>query len=109
MPLSSLKSCGSPLAPRDWASGNGVIPLSPHPRVEAPRLVAIVGPTATGKSQLALDLAKAFHPFYQQCRVVSQDPGDLPVTMARLKLVDAVRIVFARCLSLMGMAAPERM
>ncbi len=60
MPLSSLKSCGSPLAPRIWASGNGVIPLSPHPRVEAPRLVAIVGPTATGKSQLALDLAKAF-------------------------------------------------
>ena len=62
-----------------------------------------------GLPHYALDLAKAFHPFYQQCRVVSQDPGDLPVTMARLKLVDAVRVVFARCLSLMGMAAPDRM
>ncbi len=62
-----------------------------------------------GLPHYALDLAKAFHPFYQQCRVVSQEPDDLPVTMARLKLVDAVRVVFARCLSLMGMAAPERM
>ena len=62
-----------------------------------------------GLPHYALDLAKAFHPFYHQCRVVSQDPGDLGVTMARLKLVDAVRVVFARCLSLMGMAAPERM
>ena len=57
----------------------------------------------------ALDLAKSFHPFYQQCRVVSQDPNDLALTKARLKLVDAVRVVFARCLSLMGMSAPERM
>jgi arginyl-tRNA synthetase len=62
-----------------------------------------------GLPHYALELAKAFHPFYQQCRVVSQDPDDLPITMARLKLVDAVRVVFARCLSLMGMAAPERM
>ena len=35
-----------------------MIPLRPH-RV-APRLVAVVGPTATGKSKLALDLAKTF-------------------------------------------------
>ena len=35
-----------------------MIPLQPH-RV-APRLVAVVGPTATGKSKLALDLAKTF-------------------------------------------------
>ncbi len=62
-----------------------------------------------GLPHYALDLAKAFHPFYQQCRVVSQDPDDLGITMARLKLVDAVRVVFARCLALMGMAAPERM
>ena len=62
-----------------------------------------------GLPHYALDLAKAFHPFYQQCRVVSQDPADMGITMARLKLVDAVRVVFARCLALMGMAAPERM
>ncbi len=57
----------------------------------------------------SLDLAKAFHPFYQQCRVVSQNREELPITKARLLLVDAVRVVFARCLDLMGMAAPERM
>ena len=79
--------------------------------VQLPEVVAMAAENLEpqGLPHYALDLAKAFHPFYQQCRVVSQDPGDLPVTMARLKLVDAVRVVFARCLSLMGMAAPERM
>ncbi len=57
----------------------------------------------------ALELATAFHWFYQQCRVVSSDPADEAVTLARLKLVEASRIVLARCLSLMGMSAPERM
>ncbi len=79
--------------------------------VQLPEVVAMAAENLEpqGLPHYALDLAKAFHPFYQQCRVVSQNPGDLPVTMARLKLVDAVRVVFARCLSLMGMAAPERM
>lgn len=54
----------------------------------------------------AQDLATIFHSFYQQCRVVSSDQA---VTKARLKLVMAARIVLARVLSLMGMAAPERM
>ncbi|MFC1935948.1 arginine--tRNA ligase [Chloroflexota bacterium] len=57
----------------------------------------------------ATELATAFHWFYQQCRVVSSEPGDEAVTLARLKLVEACRIVLARCLSLMSMAAPERM
>ena len=79
--------------------------------VQLPEVVAMAAENLEpqGLPHYALDLAKAFHPFYQQCRVVSQDPDDLPITMARLKLVDAVRVVFARCLSLMGMAAPERM
>ena len=79
--------------------------------VQLPEVVAMAAENLEpqGLPHYALDLAKAFHPFYQQCRVVSQDPDDLGVTMARLKLVDAVRVVFARCLSLMGMAAPERM
>ena len=79
--------------------------------VQLPEVVAMAAENLEpqGLPHYALDLAKAFHPFYQQCRVVSQDPADLPITMARLKLVDAVRVVFARCLSLMGMAAPERM
>jgi arginyl-tRNA synthetase len=55
------------------------------------------------------ELATAFHWFYQQCRVVSSEPGDEGITAARLKLVDAARIGLGRCLALMGMAAPERM
>jgi arginyl-tRNA synthetase len=54
----------------------------------------------------AQELAASFHSFYKQCRVVSEDEE---LTSARLKLVEAARIVFARTLSLMGMAVPERM
>lgn len=57
----------------------------------------------------SMDLATAFHNFYHQCRVVSSDPEDAEITRARLKLVDAARIVLGRCLSLMGMNAPDEM
>ncbi len=56
-----------------------------------------------------VELATAFHWFYQQCRVVSNEPGDEAITQARLKLTEACRAVLARCLSLMSMSAPERM
>ena len=57
----------------------------------------------------ASELATAFHWFYQQCRVVSSEPQDLPLTKARLKLVQAARITLASALDLMGMDAPEHM
>ena len=57
----------------------------------------------------SLELATAFHWFYQQCRVVSSEPADAGLTRARLKLVDAARTVLARCLGLMQMAAPDKM
>jgi len=57
----------------------------------------------------ALDLAGDFHSFYKQCRVVSSDPADQALNLARLKLVAAAKIVLARTLHLMGMAAPEEM
>ena len=57
----------------------------------------------------ALELATAFHWFYQQCRVVSSAPGDAEMTKARLKLVEASQTVLARSLSLMGMTTPEQM
>jgi arginyl-tRNA synthetase len=57
----------------------------------------------------AMGLATAFHWFYQQCRVVSSAPEDMPLTKARLKLVDASRVALARSLGLMGMTAPEKM
>jgi len=54
----------------------------------------------------AQDLATVFHSFYKQCRVVSQNEA---LTKARLKLVEATKIVLAKTLSLMGMTAPDRM
>jgi arginyl-tRNA synthetase len=54
----------------------------------------------------AQDLATVFHSFYKQCRVVSQNEA---LTKARLKLVEATRIVLAKTLYLMGMTAPDRM
>ena len=56
-----------------------------------------------------LELATAFHSFYESCRVLSSDPADGDMTLARLKLTEASRIVVGRCLELMGMSAPERM
>ncbi len=57
----------------------------------------------------AQELAGVFHGFYRDCRVVSSDPADREITLARLKLVDAARTVLARTLHLMGMNAPETM
>jgi len=57
----------------------------------------------------AQDLATVFHSFYKQCRVVSQYAEDEAITKARLKLVEAAKLVLARTLTLMGMTAPEQM
>ena len=57
----------------------------------------------------AQDLATVFHSFYKQCRVVSQHTEDEAITKARLKLVEAAKLVLARTLDLMGMTAPEKM
>ena len=57
----------------------------------------------------AVALATAFHGFYERCRVVSSAPEDAEITRARLKLVEAARIVLARCLALMLMDAPTEM
>ena len=57
----------------------------------------------------AMELATAFHHFYENCRVISANPEDNELTLGRLKLVAAAQIVFRRALTLMGMSAPERM
>lgn len=54
----------------------------------------------------AMELSTAFHNFYEKCRIVTDDRS---VTAARLKLVEAARIVLAKTLRLMGMGTPERM
>ena len=57
----------------------------------------------------AMELATAFHHFYENCRVVSADAADNNITLARLKLVSAAQVAFRRTLTLMGMSAPDRM
>jgi arginyl-tRNA synthetase len=52
------------------------------------------------------ELATTFHIFYKQCRVISENDD---LTRARLKLVQATKIILAKSLSLMGIKAPERM
>jgi arginyl-tRNA synthetase len=57
----------------------------------------------------AMELANTFHLFYDNCRVLSNDPADGPLMKARLKLVEAAKITLARTLTLMGMSTPEQM
>ena len=57
----------------------------------------------------ALDLATAFHLFYEKCRVVSGVSGEEEITKARLKLAEASKTCLARCLQLMSMETPQRM
>tara|TARA_Y100000815_G_scaffold181194_1_gene165144 strand:- start:212 stop:634 length:423 start_codon:yes stop_codon:yes gene_type:complete len=57
----------------------------------------------------ALELATAFHWFYENCRVLSSNPADHTLTIARLKLMEAARLVLAKTLGLMGMSTPARM
>lgn len=52
------------------------------------------------------DLAAAFHHFYHDHRVVSEDAA---LTQARLRLVEGVRLVLANALRLLNISAPEKM
>jgi arginyl-tRNA synthetase len=73
-----------------------------------PEVVEVVASTLEPHhlAYYAQDLATVFHSFYKQCRVVSQDEA---LTRARLKLVEAAKIVLAKTLHLMGMTAPDKM
>ena len=56
------------------------------------------------------DTAASYHRFYDSCRVLpmgDEDPSDLH--RARLRLVEATRIVLANGLGMLGVSAPERM
>jgi len=54
----------------------------------------------------ALELAGAFHGFYRDHRVVSED---VAVSKARLRLVQAVQVTLRQTLGLLGVSAPETM
>lgn len=55
----------------------------------------------------AMELAKTFNGFYRDCRVVDREQPEL--SLARLALSDASRIVLAKVLRLMGVSAPVAM
>ncbi len=52
------------------------------------------------------ELAGAFHKFYTDCRIVTDDPV---LTQARLWLVEAARSVLLAVLGILGITAPETM
>ncbi|MCI0879366.1 MAG: arginine--tRNA ligase [Chloroflexi bacterium] len=101
----------------DWSQGD--ITLLDHPSelalvrimIRLPELVDQMARTLQPHHlpHYAMELATAFHWFYENCRVISANPEDGDVTLARLKLVESAQIVFRRTLELMGMTAPERM
>ncbi|RIK00546.1 MAG: hypothetical protein DCC46_04740 [Armatimonadetes bacterium] len=55
----------------------------------------------------ATELARAYHAFYDSCRVLQ--PENLPLTRARLALCQAAAIGLRSTLGLLGISAPERM
>jgi arginyl-tRNA synthetase len=57
-------------------------------------------------TRYSMEVADAFHKFYDTCRVVGEEAS---ITRARLVLVDAARIVLKNVLALLGVGAPERM
>lgn len=54
----------------------------------------------------ALDVARSFHSFYTECRVIGVEPE---LSKARLALCQATRIVIKNTLTLLGVSAPEAM
>ena len=101
----------------DWSKGD--VSLLEHPSelalirhmLRLPELVQQMARSLEPHhlAHFTMELATAFHGFYENCRVISANPEDADVTLARLKLVESAQIVFRRSLELMGMSAPERM
>lgn len=57
--------------------------------------------------QYCHDLAKAFHSYYNSCRV--SDPANPELTNERLGLVNACMVTMANALDLIGVSSPEKM
>ena len=101
----------------DWSQGD--VTLLDHPSelgliramLRFPELIAHMARTLEPHHlpHYTMELATAFHWFYENCRVISSNPEDRQVSLARLKLVESAQIIFRRSLELMGMTAPERM
>jgi arginyl-tRNA synthetase len=56
-----------------------------------------------------LEVAQLFSAFYRDCRVLPDEPAEIPLSQARLVLTAAARQVLANALGLLGISAPESM
>jgi len=56
-----------------------------------------------------LEVAQLFSAFYRDCRVLPEEPAEIPLSRARLALTGAARQVLANALGLLGISAPESM
>ena len=97
-------------------TSDGDVGLLTHPAelalirkmLRLPELVELMARTLEPHhlTHYAQELATVFHDFYEKCRVVTDD---VPLTKARLKLVEAARVALGRALSLMAITAPDHM
>ncbi|MGC8879674.1 MAG: arginine--tRNA ligase [Anaerolineae bacterium] len=104
---------------RGFSPEGGDVRLLTHPAeqslirqmVRLPEIVALCAETLSPHhlTHYAQELATAFHTFYKECRVVSEDAEHADIGRARLKLVQAAKIVLANTLHLIGVSAPESM
>jgi arginyl-tRNA synthetase len=56
-----------------------------------------------------LEVAQLLSAFYRDCRVLPDEPDEIPLSRARLALTDATRQVLANALGLLGISAPDAM
>ena len=101
----------------DWSDGDTSL-LSDHAELGLVRKMLLlpehidsIGVTLAPHvlAHYAVELATAFHLFYDRCRVMSSDPQDNQIMKARLKLVESAKAALARTLEIMGMSTPESM
>jgi arginyl-tRNA synthetase len=102
---------------RDWSDGD--VSLLKHPQEQSLIRKMILLPEVVTRAATDLaphhlcyyahDLARAFHSFYHDCRIVSSEPEDTETTKARLKLACAAKQVLANTLRIIGVSTPERM
>ena len=57
----------------------------------------------------SIELANAFHRFYENCRILDVDGDNSDLMHARLDLVEATKIVLKNTLELMGISTPNKM
>ena len=109
------KAADADLAPD--ASGASALLTHPAEQALVRRLLALPEVVAEAAhrgethelTHYCLETAQLFSTFYRDCRVLPDEPAEVPLSRARLALTDATRQVLANALGLLGISAPEAM